>query len=73
MECQRSALAAAAMIGMGTAHADTPDDVNDQALAAASSAIQDDPAVFDYSAAPRVTGTDASGDVFGTQDFGSAM
>jgi hypothetical protein len=78
-------LAAAAMIGMGTAHADTPDDVIGQALAAASSANQDDPAVFDYSADPSnvfspvytitptgpedVEVTDASGDVFGTQDF----
>jgi hypothetical protein len=45
-------LAAAAMIGMGTAHADTPDDVIGQALAAASSGNQDDPAVFAYSADP---------------------
>jgi hypothetical protein len=77
--------AAAALIGMGTAHADTTDDVLGQALAAASSANQYDPAVFDYSADPTnvfspvytiaptgpedVTVTDASGDVFGTQDF----
>jgi hypothetical protein len=77
-------LAAAAMIGMGTAHADTPDDVIGQALAAASSANPDDPAVFYYSADPTnvfspvytitptgaedVISTDASG-TFGTQDF----
>ena len=76
---------AAAMIGMGTAHADTPDDVIGQTLAAASSANQYDPAVFDYSADPNnlfspvytiqpvgaedVSVTDASGDVFGTQNF----
>lgn len=74
-------LAAAVMIGMGTAHADTTDDV----LAAASTDNQYDPAVFDYSADPTnvfspvytitptgpedVTVTDASGDVYGTQDF----
>jgi hypothetical protein len=79
------AAAAAAMIGMGTAHADTPDDVIGQALAAASSANQYDPAVFDYSADPSnvfspvyaitptgpedVEVTDASGDIYGTQDF----
>ncbi len=78
-------LAAAAMVGMGTAHADTTDDVVGQTLAAASSGNQYDPAVFDYSADPSnlfspvysiqpvgpedVTVTDASGDVFGTQDF----
>ena len=45
-------LAAAAMIGMGTAHADTTDDVLGQTLAAASSANQYDPAVFDYSSDP---------------------
>jgi hypothetical protein len=77
--------AAAAVIGMGTAHADTPDDIIGQALAAASTDNQYDPAVFDYSADPTnlfspvytisptgpedVTVTDASGDVFGTQDF----
>jgi hypothetical protein len=43
---------AAAMIGMGTAHADTADDVVGQTLAAASTANQYDPAVFDYSADP---------------------
>lgn len=74
-------LAAAAMVGMGTAHADTTDDV----LAAASSGNQYDPAVFDYSSDPSnlfspvytitptgpedVEVTDASGDVYGTQDF----
>jgi hypothetical protein len=73
------------MIGMGTAHADTADDVIGQTLAAASTANQYDPAVFDYSADPSnlfspvytitptgpedVEVTDASGDVFGTQDF----
>ena len=78
-------LAAAAMIGMGTAHADTPDDVIGQTLAAASSDNQYDPAVFDYSANPSnlfspvytitptgpedVEVTDAAGDVYGTQDF----
>jgi len=78
-------LAAAAIIGMGTAHADTPDDVVGQTLAAASTDNQYDPAVFDYSADPSnvfspvyeiaptgpedVEVTDASGDVFGTQDF----
>lgn len=78
-------LAAAAMVGMGTAHADTTDDVVGQALAAASSGNQYDPAIFDYSSDPSnlfspvysiqpvgpedVTVTDASGDVFGTQDF----
>jgi hypothetical protein len=45
-------LAAAAMIGTGTAHADTADDVVGQTLAAASTANQYDPAVFDYSADP---------------------
>jgi hypothetical protein len=75
----------AAIIGLSTAHADISDDVLGQALAAASSANQYDPAVFDYSADPTnvfspvytitptgpedVTVTDASGDVFGTQDF----
>ncbi|HEX4390253.1 MAG TPA: hypothetical protein VH084_01745 [Mycobacterium sp.] len=70
---------------MGTAHADTADDVIGQTLAAASTANQYDPAVFDYSADPSnlfspvytitptgpedVEVTDASGDVFGTQDF----
>jgi hypothetical protein len=79
------AAAAAAVIGMGTAHADTPDDVVGQTLAVASSGNQYDPAVFDYSSDPSnlfspvytiqptgpedVTVTDASGDVFGTQDF----
>jgi hypothetical protein len=78
-------LAAAAMAAMGTAHADTPEDVVGQVLAAASSDNQYDPAVFDYSADPTnlfspvytisptgpedVEVTDASGDVFGTQDF----
>jgi hypothetical protein len=78
-------LAAAAMIGMGTAHADTPDDVIGQALAAASTSNPDDPAVFYYSADPTnvfspvytisptgaedVISTDASGDVVGTQEF----
>src|SRR6201999_2187784 len=78
-------LAAAAMIGVGTAHADTPDDVIGQALAAASSANPDDPAVFYYSADPTnvfspiytitptgaedVISTDASGDGVGTQEF----
>jgi hypothetical protein len=77
--------AAAAVIGMGTAHADTTDDLLGQALAAASSANQYDPAVFDYSADPTnvfspvyeiaptgpedVSVTDAAGDVYGTQDF----
>ena len=45
-------LAAAAMIGMGTAQADTPDDVVGQTLAAASSGNQYDPAVFAYSSDP---------------------
>ena len=78
-------LAAAATVGMGSAHADTTDDVVGQALAAASSGNQYDPAIFDYSSDPSnlfspvysiqpvgpedVTVTDASGDVFGTQDF----
>jgi hypothetical protein len=78
-------LAAAAMIGMGTAHADTPDDVIGQALAAASTSNSDDPAVFYYSADPTnvfspvytisptgaedLISTDASGDVVGTQEF----
>jgi hypothetical protein len=78
-------LAAAAMIGMGTAHADTPDDVIGQALAAASTSNPDDPAVFYYSADPTnvfspvytisptgaedVISTDGSGDVVGTQEF----
>src|ERR1700691_390221 len=78
-------LAAAVVIGMGTAHADTPDDVIGQTLAAASSGNQYDPAVFDYSSDPSnvfspvytitptgpedVEVTDASGDVYGTQDF----
>jgi hypothetical protein len=77
--------AAAAVIGMGTAHADTPEDVVGQTAAAASSGSQYDPAVFDYSSDPSnlfspvytiqpvgaedVSVTDASGDVFGTQDF----
>lgn len=75
---------AAAVIGLGVAPvANATGD--DAALAAASSANPDDPAVFDYSQDPTnifspvytiaptgaedVTGTDASGDVFGTQDF----
>jgi hypothetical protein len=78
-------LAGAAMIAMGTAHADTTDDVVGQTLAAASSANQYDPAVFDYSSDPsnlfspvytiQPTGpedvevTDAAGDVYGSQDF----
>jgi hypothetical protein len=69
---------------LATAVTGTPDDVVGQTLAAASS-NQYDPAVFDYSADPSnlfspvysiqpvgpedVTVTDASGDVFGTQDF----
>lgn len=78
-------LAAAVVIGMGTAHADTPDDVVGQTLAAASSGNQYDPAVFDYSSDPSnvfspvytitptgpedVEVTSATGDVYGTQDF----
>ena len=70
---------------VATSASATTDDVVGQTLAAASSGNQYDPAVFDYSADPSnvfspvytiaptgpedVTVTDASGDVFGTQDF----
>jgi hypothetical protein len=76
---------AAAMIGMGVAPAAHADDLATDLGLAVASANQDDPAVFDYSQDPTslfspvytieptgaedVTGTDASGDVFGTQDF----
>jgi hypothetical protein len=76
---------AAAMIAMGVAPAAHADDLATDLGLAAASANQDDPAVFDYSQDPtnlfspvytieptgaeEVTGTDASGDVFGTQDF----
>jgi hypothetical protein len=70
---------------VATSASATTDDVVGQALAAASSGNQDDPAVFDYSADPSnvfspvyeiaptgpedVSVTDGAGDVFGTQDF----
>ena len=76
---------AAAMIGMGVAPAAHADDLATDIGLAASSGNQYDPAVFDYSQDPSnlfspvytiqavgpedVTVTDASGDVFGTQDF----
>jgi hypothetical protein len=76
---------AAAMIGMGIAPAAHADDLATDIGLAATSGNQYDPAVFDYSADPTnlfspvytiaptgaedVTATDASGDVFGTQDF----
>jgi hypothetical protein len=79
------AAAAAAMIGMAAAPAAHADDLATDIGLAASSSNPDDPAVFDYSQDPTnlfsptytieptgaedVTGTDASGDVFGTQDF----
>jgi len=72
---------AAAIIGAAGSPAARADDLG----LAAASANPDDPAVFDYSQDPTnlfspvytiaptgaedVTGTDASGDVFGTQDF----
>jgi hypothetical protein len=77
--------AVAALIGTASAPAAHADDFLTDIGLAASSANPDDPAVFDYSQDPTnlfspvytieptgaedVTGTDASGDVFGTQDF----
>jgi hypothetical protein len=76
---------AAAMLGMVIAPAAHADDLATDIGLAAASGNQDDPAVFDFSQDPTslfspvytieptgaedVTGTDASGDVFGTQDF----
>lgn len=76
---------AAAMIGAAGAPAARADDLATDIGLAAASGNQSDPAVFDYSADPTnlfspvytisptgpedVTVTDASGDVFGTQDF----
>jgi hypothetical protein len=70
---------------VATSASATTDDVIGQTLAAASSGNQYDPAVFDYSSDPSnvfspvytitptgpedVEVTDASGDVYGTQDF----
>lgn len=80
-----AALAAAAVLGVGTARADTADDVIGQALAAASSDDEYVPAELPYSTdpsdllspvytikpvgAPDVSVTSDSGEVWGTQDF----
>ena len=77
--------ASAAAADVASSAAATPDDVVGQTLAAASSGNQYDPAVFDYSSDPSnlfspvytiaptgpedVEVTDASGDVYGSQDF----
>jgi hypothetical protein len=76
---------AAAMIGLAAAPSAHADGLLTDLGLPASSANPDDPAVFDYSQDPTnifsptytieptgaedVTATDASGDVFGTQDF----
>lgn len=85
MRTLATASAATDLAASASAASVTPDDVMGQTLPAASSGNQYDPAVFDYSSdlsklfspvytitptGPEdVTGTDASGDVYGTQDF----